>query len=258
MAAKTWEADFRYKAIRESMTLIRCQGKSEIFDTEGSFCIPIAHKPIVGWTPGKLFIIFLVLGFVLLIAAAIIAGITERNPNLAENRKAIAVALAVGMGLGGIACFFAPLLLDRFLMRLLIGSRGSELVRRPGRLLCAEISDTDRSKMKISIDGDDYVLMLADDENQRLLLEGVAARYMIRAEDVTDLREFEFMSYVGAELTFRISETVCLSLAIARVSLLSELISQLPFLYFLRKRIKNPILKACEEALELSASKAMS
>lgn len=249
MAAKTWDADFRYRAIQESIQVIRSENTGEPFRSRSSFCIPIANKPIVGWTPGRLFIIFLVLGFVLLIAAAIIAGIAERDPNLGDNQKTLAIVLSSVMGVGGMACFFTPVLLDQFLMRLLIGSRGAELVSRPGRILCAEISNNDRSKMKISLEGDDYVLLLADAENQRLLLEGIAARYLIRAEDVTDLRPFQHMNYVGAEITFRINDRVSLGLAIARVSVLLELIRQVPMLFFLKKRIKNRIFKTCQEAL---------
>jgi hypothetical protein len=249
MAAKTWESDFRYRAIQESIRLIRSEHPDDIFRSKSSFCIPVANKPVVGWTPGKVFIIFLVLGFAFLIAGAIIAGIAEKSPKLGDGEKAAAIALGVALCIAGLGCFFAPVLLDRFLMRLVTGARGAELASHPGELLCAEISDTDRSKMKVSIDGDDFVLILADCENQRLLLEGVSARYLIRAEDVTDLKPFQFMSYVGAEITYRISETTCLSLAIARTSVLLETIRQLPFLAFLEKRVKNPILKACREVL---------
>jgi hypothetical protein len=249
MAAKTWDTDFRYQAIQESMKRIRSESTDDIFRSKSSFCIPVANRPIVGWTPGKLFLVFLVLGFVLLIAAAIVVGVAGRNPNLGDNSKTMAIVLSVTMGLGGMTCFFVPVLFDRLLMRLLIGSRGSELVSQPGEVLCAEISNNDRSKMKVSIDGDDYVLFLADTKNQRLLIEGVAARYMIRAEDVTELKPFQFMNYVGAEIVFRINDSVCLGLAIARVSVLLELIRQLPILFFLEKRIKNRIFKACQEAL---------
>ena len=74
MAAKTWDTDFRYPAIQESIKHIRSESAGDIFRSRSSFCIPVANKPIVGWTPGRLFIVFLVLGFVLLIAAAIILG----------------------------------------------------------------------------------------------------------------------------------------------------------------------------------------
>ena len=249
MAAKTWETDFRYQAIQESIQVIRNGRTDDIFRCPGSLCVPVGHKPIVGWTPGKIFIVFLVLGFVFLIAAAIVAGVAERNPNLGDGGKAVALTLGVGLGTLGMACFFAPVLLDRFLMKLMIGSRARDLADHEGELLCAELSNNDRSKMKISIDGDDYVLLLADAENQRLLIEGVAARYMIRADDVTDLRAFQFLNYVGAEITFRINGKTSLGIAIARVSLLLELTRQLPFLYFLEKRIKNRILQVCREAL---------
>ena len=41
-------------------------------------------------------------------------------------------------------------------------------------------------------------------------------------------------------------------IAIARVSMLLELIRQLPVLFFLQKRIKNRIFKTCAEALDLA------
>jgi hypothetical protein len=155
------------------------------------------------------------------------------------------------MGIAGIALFFVPVLLDRLIMKLLIGTRGTSLAARPGELLCAEISDADRSKMKLSIDGDDYVLLLADYANRRLLVEGIAARYMIRAQDVTDLRPFQFVNYVGAEITFRISDQVSLRIAIARVSVLLEFTRQAPLLAFLKKLIRNRILKTSAGALRL-------
>ncbi len=81
------------------------------------------------------------------------------------------------------------------------------------------------------------------------IVRNAGARYLIRAEDVADFRPFQFMNYVGAEITFRISEEVSLSIAIARVSMLLELTRQLPFLFFLQKRIKNRIFDFPDSAV---------
>ncbi len=249
MAAKSWDADFRYAAIRQSMKVVRNAKAGDIFCCPSSLCVPVANKPIVGWTPGRIMIIALVLGFALMFGGAVVVSMAE-DANVRGNgngNEAILTVLGAGLSLCGLSCFFLPVTMDRFVMKRLLGSRGAELALYPGKLLCAELSDADRSKMKISIDGDDYVLILADYENRRLLIEGVAARYLIRAEDVTDFCRFQFMNYVGAEITFRVGDEILLSVAIARVSLLLELTRQLPFLFFLQKRIKNRTFKVCAQ-----------
>lgn len=250
MAAKTWEIDFRYRAICESVNCIGDEHVDDLFSFPGSFCVPVAEKPIVGWTPGRVFLIALVLGFACLGAAVFIGGKAERNANRGLAKNAAMLPLGVCLAVTGIALFFLPVMLDRSIMKFLLGSRGAALARLPGGALCAEVSDADRAKMKLSIDGDDYVLLLADHANRRLLMEGVAARYMIRAADVADLRPFQFMNYHGAEITFRINDKTSLTIAIARVSLLLELTRQAPVLFFLRKLIRNRIHAACAEALQ--------
>jgi hypothetical protein len=249
MAAKNWESDFRYAAIRASIEKLSSQPEVELFDTPGSVCVPIAKKPVVGLTPGKVMVVCLVLGFVFLGGAVFLTGSAERNKNRGRPAAAWIVPVGSVMGVTGISLFFAPVVFDRWIVRFVVGSRASELVRRRGKLLCAEISDTDRSKMTVSIDGDDYVLLLADQDHRRLLIEGIAARYMIRSSDVTDLQPFQYLNYVGAELTYRIDDQTTLSLAIARVSMLLELTRQVPVLFFLRRLIRNRILRTCEEVL---------
>jgi hypothetical protein len=252
MAAKTWETDFRYSAICESIKEFGSEQGDDPFSFPGSLCVPVAKKPVVGWTPGKIFLVCLVLGFAFLGGGVVLIGKTERGAERGDGNNAVAVSIGACLSIAGVACFFLPVTLDRLIMKLVLGSRGTELARRRGEILCAEISDTDRTKMKISIDGDDYVLVLADYANHRLLIEGVAARYLVRAIDVTDFRPFQFMNYVGAEITFRINDKASLSIAIARVSLLLELTRQLPFLVFLRKLIQNRIFRVCAEALGMT------
>jgi len=246
MAAKSWEADFRYDAIQASIKLLEGDDRQNLFAIPRSFCIPVASKPIVGWTPGRITLISLVLGITLLVGAAYLASQSEKP---GQQTSGVAVLITVCMGIAGIACFFAPVVFDRHIMSMLTGSRGAELRLQPGEMLCAEISDADRSKMKISIDGDDYVLLLADEHDNRLIVEGIAARYQIRGTDVVEINDFEFMNYIGAEIAVRIDDDVLLRIAVARVSMLFEVTRQLPFLFFLRKSIKNRILSVCTRTL---------
>src|SRR5690606_1718562 len=147
----------------------------DIFRSKTSLCVPVGEKPAVGWTPGRIFLIFLGLGFLFLISAAVLGAQAERDD---KKDDPVLIAVCAVLGLSGMGCFFVPATMDRFSMTRLLGSRRADLIEQPGELLCAEISHTDRSKMKIEIDGDDYVLCLADAKNRRLLIEGVAARYL--------------------------------------------------------------------------------
>ena len=106
--------------------------------------------------------------------------------------------------------------------------------------MAAELSNADRSKMKISIDGDDHVLVLFDEDSRRLVIEGIGARYQMRAADV-HVEPFEFMNYVGADITCRIDSQTQLRVAIARVSMLLELIRQLPFSVLLAQADLQPV-----------------
>lgn len=247
MAARTWEADFRYPAIQASIPLIRDGHLEEPFGFGGSFCIPVAKRPAVGWTPGKIILIFLVLGFALLGAGAYLGTQAERNP-----RAGLVLGVAAVLcSLSGIALFILPFVFDRTVIRWLIGQRARELTERAAmsQIMSAEISDADRSKMKLSIDGDDHVLIYVDETGRRILMEGTAARYQIRQEDVEHVLPFEFINYIGVEVTCRIGETARLHMAVARGSLMLEFIRQIPILFFLRSRIPNRLYQRFSEVL---------
>ena len=81
-------------------------------------------------------------------------------------------------------------------------------------------------------------------------MEGTGARYRIRAEDVKFLASFQILNYVGAELVCRINGDAKLRFAVARVSTLLEITRQLPFLFFLRKRIGNKVLDLVQRTLQ--------
>jgi hypothetical protein len=251
MAARTWEDDFRYPAIQASMNLIRDGGYlDDPFRCPSSFCIPVAKKPAVGLTPGKISLFAVVMGFLLLGSGAVLASIAvpQNAPKAQENIPLLCVA---GFSsLCGLGCFFIPLCLDRQIVGWLIGERGRRLIERAGmiQIMAAEASDADRNRMKLSIDGDDHVLIFPDADRHRILIEGTAARYQICAEDVEAVERFEFMNYVGVQLVCRVGEAR-LFIAIARVSLALEFIHQLPVLFFLRGRISNKLYTRFSEVL---------
>lgn len=249
MAAKTWEADFRYPAIQASRIVLNKFREDDVFKVPASFCIPVAEKPVVGWTPGRIMLIAIVLGFILLGAGVGMATLAEKQQD--DTAKAAITTLAVCCSLSGMAMFFLPLACDRHIMNWLIGDRGYGLVERAGmtRILAAELSNADRSSMKISIDGDDYVLILPDDANRRVLIEGIGARYQIRAEDVKQLLPFEWTNYLGIEVVCRIGDQGTMRVAIARPSLLLEFIRQVPILFFLRNKISNKLFHRISEVL---------
>jgi hypothetical protein len=253
MAAKSWEQDFRYPAIRASIQLLR-EAPDDPFDFPGSFCIPVAKKPMIGWTPGRIMLIFLVLGFLLLAAGPLLLSLTDKmQPGMG---KAILMPVAVGCSLSGIATFFLPLVFYRGIVCRLMGERAWNLTAhaKSTDLVAAELSHADRAKMKIRIDGDDYVLVHCDSRKRRLVIEGIAARYQIRADDVETIAPFIWMNHVGVEIGCRIDPQTTLRIAIARVSVLYELTRQIPPLFFLRNKIPNRLYDKCRRAFQSPSS----
>jgi hypothetical protein len=242
MAAKTWEADFRGEAVLASLAILPPEHAAEPDEAGLSYCLPVHEMPIVGWTPGKVTLIALILGFALLIAGAVIVSLAKEEPVL--------TTVGAICSLAGFACFWAYAF-DRFILRRLLGPRGERLAEqsRLSALKSAEVSEAEHSKVTISIDGDDHVLILFDPTLQRVIMEGVAARYQILSADVVAIRPFGFMNYVGVDVEYRIGGRTNLRLAIAKVSLLSTLIQQAPIFFFLQRFIPNRLLKEFEAAL---------
>lgn len=248
MAAKTWEEDFRYPAIQASIRQIRSAGASDPLDYSGSFCVPVAEKPAVGWTPGKVNLVVLVLGFAGILGGGLLAALSDR---LDATGATIALITGLVLSLGGITTLLAVAKLDKKIIRFLVGDRASHLFEQAEsglELLSSELSSAD-DRVTISIDGDDHVLILVDTQNSELQMEGTGARYRIRASDVTHLAPYQFMNYLGVEIRCRIDDETELHFAIARVSIAFEITRQIPILFFLRKRIRNRLLEACENAM---------
>lgn len=241
MPAKRWEDDFRMDAITASIALFPREIPEDVHDAGSSFCLPARDRPMVGFTPGKLSLVLLIAGFLLLGIAVFVLAPSDKDANPDDHLSLVASLL---VGLTGMMCFFIPAVFDKPIAKMFLGSRGSELQERAGsqKLLSAELANGDPSQQEIAIDADDNVLVFADERGKRLIIEGLAARYHIRQQDVIAVEPFVFTNYIGASIHFRLDEQTSLLIALARVSLLYEVTRQLPFLGFLRKRIKNRIL----------------
>lgn len=251
MAARTWDQDFRKEAIQASIRKLGPEYRDDPFLYDGSFCLPVAEKPVVGWTPGRFSLIALVVGFVLMGAGAAIISAAEEA---AAQVDPLVLTLAGLCSLAGFAMFFIPIKGDKLILRWMLGDRvRSRLQEFDARqVMSSELGQPGPKGRKLSIDGDDYVLIFFDDENQKVMIDGTAARYQIRARDVESLNAYQFMNYMGVEITCRIDEHTTLEIALARVSLLYDMLTQVPIFLFLKKRLKNPLLQKCEQTLQFA------
>ncbi|MEM9944424.1 MAG: hypothetical protein AAF939_22920, partial [Planctomycetota bacterium] len=237
-----WESDFRYPAMQASMAIVADEQLDDLSGCQFSFCLPVFSKPVNSWiNPGRLSLLFLVLGFGGLICGGLMAFKAEQD--LETNFTWVLIALACGVS--GIAFLLLPALLQKRINSWFIGDRGKALVAksRGGDLIYCELGDS--SNPKLTIDGDDNVIVLLDKVNERLLIEGVAASYQIRKQDVRSIQNFEFMGCIGADIVYQIGSATTLRLGIASADIKKELTRQIPFLSFIKKDwSRNRILDA--------------
>lgn len=236
-----WSKDFRYPAIQASMNLVEHHRGNYIDHDSFSFCLPVSEKPIVAWvTPGRIALLFVVLGLAGLIAGAAIALLVD----IEDKRNWAWTIIALACCGAGILTLFCPVLFQKHINQFCIGERASNLLSKMGRndIHFCELGDV--TDPTITVEGDDHVVVLVDHEQNRLLIEGTAATYRIRASDVLEVSSFEFMNYVGADITCRIDDKTSFRFGLAKVYLWKEVVVQLPFLPFLNRWIKNEILES--------------
>ena len=244
--ANQWQNDFRYEAIQASVSCVNEYPEQDPFDLPFSFCLPVAEKPIVAWiTPGRIMIVFLVLGLAGLFAGAATVSIVEENHKHAN----FWLALGCGCSLTGFVCLLLPIVFQTLITSWCIGPRGNALRQNSLKrdLFCCELGDS--SNPSITIDGDDHVLVRLDRKNNRLMIEGVSATYQIYAKDVVLMRPFEFASYLGADIIYHVDENTSLRIGIAKASQLKELRAQAPIFYFVDHWITNNIYNDIFETL---------
>jgi hypothetical protein len=245
MAAKSWEKDFRYPAMTASLAVIQGEYLDDPFRFPGSFVLPVAAKPVSGITPGRISILCLVMGFVLLGTSLFLSWQAEQNDEL------VFYVLAAMSGLLGLLCFFLPVMFNRLIVGNMIGPRAHDLVdyAQGVKLYTAEISSPD-TKHKLTIDGDDHALLYFDASHGLLRIEGIGARYQLRAQDVSQVTPFHFMNYLGFEVWCKVGEASILHFAAATPSVLDELIRQAPILFFLKRWNRNTLYERAVETLK--------
>lgn len=242
MPARTWDDDFRRDAIEASLKALPDRDRDDPFASDLSFCVPAQRRLNAGLSPGLIGLAFLVAGFAAMgLGAWIALGADEKNPEWGK------LILAATCTLTGFACFLIPTKGDRLIYRWLLGDRLRDTMARVpnAEMITAELGPPG-DEQEIAINSDDYVAALFDTEGGRLLIEGTNARYQIRRDDVVSIRSFVFMNYLGAEIVAHVGsddDFAELGIAIARVSLLYEITRQIPLLFFLRRRIGNPVLE---------------
>lgn len=247
MAAKTWEKDFRFPAIQASIRAVSDAYDDDPFKYPGSFCLPVAERPLVGWTFGRIGLIIIIVGIALVVGGiALLAEFSD------TSRPDFWMMLAAGLGILIVGLFVCliPVKFDRPFLCWLMGDRARQLKERDGamKVMSAELTSPIARNL-MSIDGDDHVLILFDETNRRLLMEGMGARYQIRESDVRMIAPFRWMNYTGVELLFRIDAQTELRVAMARISLLESLGSDSLLTIFLRKFFPDKLLRNCERIL---------
>ena len=238
--AKHWESDFRYPAIQASMAQVEREPQQDALDRAFSFCLPVTALPLPSWiTPDKISLLFLILGMGGLAAGAIMAATMDLDDG------GIKMWIAASSSLTGMLLLFMPALLHKRMTIWKIGDRVDQLLSRFPRMesVCCELGDS--INPTLSIDGDDHVLILFDTSNRRLLIEGLAASYQIRGDDVSLVGPFEFGGALGAEIECKIAGETFFRFGILRTSILNELIRQVPILP--DRWIKNHLLDKCIE-----------
>lgn len=251
MAARSWEDDFRKDAIKASIRKLGAEHRADPFRFDGSFCLPVAERPVTGWTPGRFSLIAMIVGFALLALGLVIVTAAEA---MGAKNDLVLLSLAGFCSLSGIAAFFVPVKGDKLILRWLLGDRvRSRLHEFDSRcVMSSELRPHGPALRKMLLGGNDHVILFFDDENEKIMIEGTGARYQIRARDVESLHVYDFMNCLGAEITCRIDEDTRLEIALARASVLYEIMKHIPLFLLLKKHLKNPLLERCERTLQFA------
>jgi hypothetical protein len=223
MPAKTWDDDFRKDAIDASLQKLGDEYLDDPFQYDGSFCLPVGEKPNQGWgwTP------FWIGGYVFLaifvLEAAVIIYVIVCFAHGINPFNWIVLLIPGGMLAGsGVHQFLISRRGEKLILGRLLKDRLHTRLEEfdTEHVIPCELIDPDSNERRY-FDSHDQVLVFLDVERRRLLIEGVTARYQIRAEDVVCLRNCEWTGLLaayrsGALLTCRIDETTELSLAAVR------------------------------------------
>lgn len=247
MPAKTWDDDFRKDAIDASVRKLGDEFLDDPFRYDGSFCLPVGETPKQGWSPiwirGCVYLASFVLEVIILLSI-FVYGI---DGSFRVMYLFFAVMLA-GIGSEKLLTSRAG---ETFILRRLLKDRVRTRLEEfaAEQVIPCELIDPEPDGERRSYDSDDYVLIFLDEAHRRLLIEGVSARYQIRAEDVTRLQKHEWTGWSsvfyqsGAVLTCRIDEKTELTLAAVREPGNYEIDQQMLLWLFLSRARRNALKK---------------
>lgn len=221
MPAKTWDEDFRNEAIEASVRKLGEVYLDDPFSYDGSFCLTVGERPRQGWTPfwirGCVYLTSFVLevSIMVYIISCFVVGIDVAF-------RVIFLIPSVMLASIGIEQLLVSRTGECFILRRLMKDRVQTRLEEfdAEHMIPCELIDPNDERHYYG--SDDYVLIFLDEERRRLLIEGVSARYQIRADDVTGLEKYEWTGWSsvfyrsGALLTCRIDETTELTLAAVR------------------------------------------
>ena len=240
--AKNWESDFRHSAIQASIALTEQSPQRNQLEYPFSYCLPVSGSPLPSWiTPGRIVLLFVVLGFGAIAGGAVIASFVPPNDEGSE------IWIALALSLTGMLLLLMPALLQKRISMWFIGDRAKTLLSWSSSLDLVSCELGNSEKPTLSIDGDDFVLILFDTRNRRLIIEGVAASYQIRREDVEFVRPFEFQGMLGADIKCRIDERTSFRFGVLQTSIRAEFVRQLPILP--QRWIKNQLFTKCMDTI---------
>jgi len=251
MAVKTWDDDFRKDAIEASLRKLGGESLDDPFCYDGSFCLPVGERPLLGWTPFRIRIYAECAGFVLIFGLAVYTIVcSARGAAIPASRISpliIAIFVVEVVIHQLLILRRAEILILRRLLQDRIRNRLQEF--ETAQLIPCELIPPDAGCQTRYFHGDDYALIFLDEKRRRILIEGVTARYQIRADDVTGLEKFTWVSTLnehyrsGALVTCRIDETTELTLAAVRQPGYFEFLQQSLLTLFLSRARRDALQK---------------
>ncbi|MCA9041019.1 MAG: hypothetical protein KDA65_11775 [Planctomycetaceae bacterium] len=223
--------DFRYDAIKASVKRMEREGITDPWDAEFSYCLPTGNsistmKRLHHFSTG-----FSIIALTLLVLPGICLLLQEKfGLNINIPLSVFFSVFAIGMVMKVLFLIFINRIAIPF-----YGGRHRACRNHPDLQCLPHINIENAatySQRKFTIehnpyfDTEDYAYLALDQNRARLIIEGILCRYLVRAEDVTDLRKVSVRTSAATQISFRVTDDQELELVLAeRVGDRSSLIN---------------------------------
>ena len=254
MAVRNWEKDFRSNAVTTSVGSAELLQAEDPFALPLSFCLPISQQAMNYWNPFTFLGICLMAFIGILIAGAVslpLKAIDAMPPGMEANLWS---AFIIGLMIFAFSVIVAPLICWEQIIKQFIGQRGRSLLglaeKSGSKIVYAYIVDPDEfNPNKIP---EDFVMVLIDPTEKRLVIEGTTARYQIRKQDIRKVKPFQLHVYKGAKISYSVTNQQQnrhdIEILIVQVSVIDLLAHELKVLWFLRRFRSETLLDNLEAA----------